>query len=68
MKTYTNSKIKLVSVNNPDKIIFVGEALVGNEAVNQLTKFNQALSDFSGMAVPRQVDGMVLCKCMIFYN
>ncbi|OZJ02870.1 hypothetical protein BZG36_04090 [Bifiguratus adelaidae] len=53
---------KLVAVNNPDKIIFVGEALVGNEAVDQLTKFNQALRDFSGMSQPRQIDGMILTK------
>ncbi|KAI9354521.1 SRP54-type protein [Zopfochytrium polystomum] len=53
---------KLVAVNNPDKIIFVGEALVGNEAVDQLTKFNQALRDFSGMSQPRQVDGIILSK------
>ncbi|KAJ3193599.1 hypothetical protein HK101_004570, partial [Irineochytrium annulatum] len=50
------------ATNTPDKIIFVGEALVGNEAVDQLSKFNQALRDFSGMAVPRQVDGIILTK------
>ncbi|CAG8564579.1 1285_t:CDS:10 [Ambispora gerdemannii] len=53
---------KLVSVNNPDKIIFVGEALVGNEAVDQLTKFNQALRDFSGLQNPRHIDGIILTK------
>ncbi|KAJ3082205.1 hypothetical protein HK102_001857 [Quaeritorhiza haematococci] len=53
---------KLVTVNNPDKIIFVGEALVGNEAVDQLTKFNRALKDFSGVQVPRQIDGIILTK------
>ncbi|KAG1723881.1 signal recognition particle, SRP54 subunit, GTPase domain-containing protein [Suillus lakei] len=37
----------LVAANDPDKIIFVGEALVGNEAVDQLTKFDRALRDFS---------------------
>jgi len=51
-----------VTVNNPDKIIFVGEALVGNEAVDQLTKFNAALKDFSGLANPRHIDGMILTK------
>ncbi|KAI7865166.1 signal recognition particle, alpha subunit, N-terminal-domain-containing protein [Spinellus fusiger] len=56
------SLAKLVSVNNPDKIIFVGEALVGNEAVDQLTKFNQALKDFSGLQNPRHIDGMILTK------
>lgn len=54
---------KLVQVNNPDKIVFVGEALVGNEAVDQLTKFNRSLRDFSGGAGnPRGIDGMILTK------
>lgn len=58
---------KLVSVNNPDKIIFVGEALVGNEAVDQLTKFDRALKDFSsagagGASRRRGIDGILLTK------
>ncbi|KAK7440197.1 hypothetical protein VKT23_017139 [Stygiomarasmius scandens] len=56
---------KLVSVNNPDKIIFVGEALVGNEAVDQLTKFDRALRDFSsasGGVKERGIDGMLVTK------
>nr|KAJ3422027.1 hypothetical protein HK105_001473 [Polyrhizophydium stewartii] len=53
---------KLIAVNSPDKIVFVGEALVGNEAVDQLSKFNQALRDFSGLRDPRQIDGMILTK------
>ncbi|CAA7267922.1 unnamed protein product [Cyclocybe aegerita] len=56
---------KLVSVNNPDKIIFVGEALVGNEAVDQLTKFDRALRDFSsasGAGRGRGIDGMLVTK------
>ncbi|PIO67935.1 SRP54-type protein, GTPase domain protein [Teladorsagia circumcincta] len=32
---------KLIRVNEPDLVLFVGEALVGNEAVDQLVKFNQ---------------------------
>ena len=36
---------KLISVNNPDLVLFVGEALVGNEATDQLMKFNRALAD-----------------------
>jgi hypothetical protein len=27
--------------------VFVGEALVGNEAVDQLSKFNQAMIDYA---------------------
>lgn len=53
---------KLVAVNDPDKILFVGEALVGNEAVDQLTKFDQSLKDFSGVSRPRGLDGMLLTK------
>ncbi|KAF8163146.1 signal recognition particle binding protein [Crassisporium funariophilum] len=56
---------KLVSVNSPDKIIFVGEALVGNEAVDQLTKFDRALRDFSsasGAGKGRGIDGMLVTK------
>ncbi len=40
----------------------MGEALVGNEAVDQLTKFNLALKDHSGVQNPRQIDGMILTK------
>ncbi len=62
---------KLVSVNNPDKIVFVGEALVGNEAVDQLSKFDRSLKDFSsgsggggagGKGRARGIDGMILTK------
>ncbi|MBW0518914.1 hypothetical protein O181_058629 [Austropuccinia psidii MF-1] len=55
---------KLVSVNQPDKIIFVGEALVGNEAVHQLGKFDKSLKDFSGanQQVSRGIDGIIVTK------
>ena len=53
---------KLVKINNPNKVFFVGEALVGNDGVDQLVKFNQALKDFSDLAEPRQIDGIVLTK------
>lgn len=57
---------KLVSVNNPDKVIFVGEALVGNEAVDQLSKFDRSLKDFSsasgGAGSGRGIDGMLVTK------
>ncbi|CAO1637350.1 unnamed protein product [Sympodiomycopsis kandeliae] len=51
---------KLISVNTPNKVIFVGEALVGNEAIDQLTKFNRSLQDFSEKA--RGLDGILLTK------
>lgn len=58
---------KLVTINLPDKIIFVGEALVGNESVDQLTKFDRALRDFSsansgGSRAGRGIDGMLVTK------
>lgn len=53
---------KLVEVNRPDRLFFVGEALVGNDAVDQLTKFNQALTDHQSSAKPRLIDGIVLTK------
>lgn len=53
---------KLITVNEPDLVLFVGEALVGNEAVDQLTKFNQALADHSSSASPHLIDGIVLTK------
>ncbi|XP_076438427.1 signal recognition particle receptor subunit alpha-like isoform X2 [Babylonia areolata] len=53
---------KLIKVNQPDLVLFVGEALVGNEAVDQLTKFNQALADHSNATNPRLIDGIILTK------
>lgn len=54
---------KLIHTNNPDLVLFVGEALVGNEAVDQLVKFNQALADHSAVQDnPRLIDGIVLTK------
>ncbi|KAI4814884.1 hypothetical protein KUCAC02_005062 [Chaenocephalus aceratus] len=53
----------------PDLVLFVGEALVGNEAVDQLQRavllqlsFNQALADHSMSEKPRLIDGIVLTK------
>lgn len=55
---------KLVATNDPDRVIFVGEALVGNEAVDQLTRFDKTLKDFSGKSgsAARGLDGMLLTK------
>lgn len=53
---------KLITVNKPDLVLFVGEALVGNEAVDQLVKFNQALADHSSEENPHLIDGIVLTK------
>ena len=53
---------QLIKLNSPDLVLFVGEALVGNEAVDQLKKFNQALADFSMAENPRLIDGILLTK------
>ncbi|CAN6340564.1 unnamed protein product [Urochloa humidicola] len=53
---------KLIKVNNPDLVLFVGEALVGNDAVDQLTQFNQKLADFSSVRAARLIDGILLSK------
>lgn len=54
---------KLVAINHPDLVLFVGEALVGNDAIDQVSKFNRSLIDFSpDQRKPRGIDGMLLTK------
>ncbi|KAK1274425.1 Signal recognition particle 54 kDa protein 1 [Acorus gramineus] len=53
---------KLINLNTPDLVLFVGEALVGNDAVDQLTKFNQKLADLSNSSNTRLIDGILLTK------
>mmetsp|Transcript_29042 Transcript_29042/g.44635 ORF Transcript_29042/g.44635 Transcript_29042/m.44635 type:complete len:308 (+) Transcript_29042:43-966(+) len=50
---------KLVVENQPDLVLFVCEALVGNDGMDQLQMFNKALR--SG-GHSRQIDGIVLTK------
>ena len=52
------SLAKLIQMNPIDKIIFVGEALVGNECIEQLTKFNTVIKQRAN----RQVDYILLTK------
>eukprot|EP00884_Botryococcus_braunii_P015301 jgi/Botrbrau1/2454/Bobra.0226s0013.1 len=52
----------LIALNEPDLVLFVGEALVGNDAVDQLTKFNQRLLDLSKADKPHAIDGILLTK------
>ena len=53
----------LIVVNSPDLVLFVGEALVGNDAVDQLTKFNQRLADLAqDAATAHTIDGILLTK------
>jgi signal recognition particle receptor subunit alpha len=49
-------------VNAPDLVLFVGEALVGNEAIEQLVQFNAALADHSSSDKPHTIDGIGLIK------
>lgn len=56
------SLLQLIRVNTPDLVLFVGEALVGNEAVDQLVKFNRALVDHSEEGCTRTIDGILLTK------
>jgi signal recognition particle receptor subunit alpha len=50
---------KLVVENQPDLVLFVCEALVGNDGIDQLSMFDKALR--SGGHV-RQIDGIILTK------
>lgn len=54
---------KLVSYNQPDLVLFVGEWLVGNDGIDQVQKFNRSLVDMSpDRSNPRGIDGMLLTK------
>jgi len=54
---------KLVFDNRPDLVLFVGEALVGNDGVDQLMEFNGALlRESESLSAPRAIDGIVLTK------
>ena len=53
----------LVAANEPDAVLFVGEALVGGDGVHQLMEFDRALVDHAASATSaRRIDGIVLTK------
>ena len=57
------SLAKLIHSNKPDLVLFVGEALVGNDGVDQLRKFNSSLQDFTPPGEPaRGIDGLIVTK------
>lgn len=56
------SLAKLIRVNSPDLVLFVGEALVGNDGVDQLVSFDRQLANFSQANDPHLIDGIVLTK------
>ena len=53
---------KIITMNKPNLILFVGEAIVGNDALDQLTEFNRALMDNATEKTPRLIDGIILTK------
>lgn len=54
---------KLIVMNKPDTTLFVGEALVGNDGVDQLNTFNKRLADLHpDPSMTRMVDGILLSK------
>ena len=65
---------RLVHMNKPDLVIFIGEALVGNDGIDQLTKFNNSLKTLSSglvgtmstrdskFTMGREIDGVILSK------
>jgi len=61
-KPLMESLAELVGLNRPDLVLFVGEALVGNDSVDQLTKFNRALEEYSADKSPRLIDGIIFSK------
>ncbi len=54
---------QILQVNRPDLVLFVGDALAGNEASDQLCKFNKALEYAqAGTSQKRTIDAIVLTK------
>ncbi len=52
----------LVSMNSPDLVLFVGEALAGNDSVDQVVLFNKALATYSTVPNPHIIDGLIISK------
>ena len=53
---------RIVVVNNPDLIVFIGEALVGNDGVDQLINFNKAMIANSPSGNVREIDAIIISK------
>ena len=43
-------------------MLFVGDALAGNDAVDQLTQFNRIIEEYQTSKQPRGIDGIFLTK------
>lgn len=53
---------KLVGDNDPNLVLFVGEALVGNDGIDQLSMFDKALKNYGRADKVHGIDGIVLTK------
>eukprot|EP01041_Mallomonas_annulata_P004144 gene4144-8240_t len=53
---------KLITENDPNLVLFVGEALVGNDGIDQLSMFDKALVNYSPPGRTNHIDGIVLTK------
>ncbi|KAI5190972.1 signal recognition particle receptor subunit alpha [Nematocida minor] len=51
---------KLIRVNKPNKIFYVGEALVGNDSIDQIKGFNDYIER---ACVDKSIDGIIVTKC-----
>lgn len=53
---------RLIVLNQPDLVVFIGEALTGNDASDQLLKFNKSIIDLSPKDNIREIDAIILSK------
>ncbi|ONH91965.1 hypothetical protein PRUPE_8G146800 [Prunus persica] len=59
---------KLVNLNNPDLVLFVGEALVGNDVVDQLSKFDQLLDEMIDNGFPLTTEPNIMREMIALPN
>ena len=52
----------LSNINSPNLVLLIGEALVGNDVVDQITKFDQKLADLFTSSNARLIVGILLTK------
>lgn len=72
---------KLVSLNRPDRVLFVGEALVGNDGIDQISEFDKVCRAAErhsnagpGAPMPKtracvfaRSDGWLCCSCRVSF-
>ncbi|KAI5185900.1 signal recognition particle receptor subunit alpha [Nematocida homosporus] len=51
---------KMIRVNRPNKVLYIGEALVGSDSIEQVRTFNAYVEKAS---VGKAIDGIVVTKC-----